>query len=410
MLAILIGISPEAERDRAATNLLGSDFQTQSVPLHTVPATVRAVAIGNGRLDALVLPIDHFTAGEPPGIGIAREIRALEDGISFRGAVRARTTPIVFLAERSVRVLETAPGFPMALAAPPELADIPWSTYLDVLTTGSTELIEAVMHVVTSWREALVRELDYVGYVVTLDEAGLVKVGHALQRKRRESELLADEATPGALRAAQYLILTEDFLETFNTYDELKFLIEHYENIARAERIKPESVFQRFFEKNPHLILRDAFDRYWAKPTLRIPESGGRCYQPDFVLRPRAAANLGTKWEVLDLKLPDDPLLTAGSFHPAFSQKLTKAIQQLRDYRMYFNRPDAKDELFARFGYQPTHPRISVLIGRNDRTSGLEHAQGSAALDVNVITYDEILELEERRVVLQGHFAGIFSS
>lgn len=409
MLAILIGVNRDS-RDRATANLIGPEFQAQSVALEALVATVRAVALSNGRLDALVLPFDHFAEHESPGIAVARQVRNLEDAISFRGAVRAKTTPIVFLAERSIRVLERAPGFPVSMAAPLAIDDIPWTTYVDVLTTGSQELPEAVVAVVTAWRQALIRELDYVGYVVTLDEQGRVSVGHALQRKRRDSELLADEVTPGALRAAQYLILTEDFLQSFNAYDELKFLIEHYEKIASTERIKPESVFQRFFEKNPHLILRDAFDRYWAKPTLRLPDRPGRYLQPDFVLRPHAAANLGTKWEVLDLKLPNDPLLTSGKFHPAFSQKLTKAVQQLRNYRAYFSRPDARSELFDRFGYQPTHPKISVLIGRNERTRGLENAQGSAALDVNIITYDEIVELEERRLVLQGHFAGIFSS
>jgi hypothetical protein len=230
-----------------------------------------------------------------------------------------------------------------------------------------------------------------------------------LQRRRREGEILADEATPGALRQSQYLILSEDFLEGYGTYDELKFIIDNYEQIARSEGIKPETVFQRFFEKNPHLIQRDVFDKHWAKPTLRLPGETGRSYQPDFVLRPRVGANLGTKWEILDLKLPNDPLLTAGNFHPAFSQKLTKAVQQLRNYREYFSRVDTKDELLARFGYQPTHPRVAVLIGRRDRSEGLDHAQGSAALDVNIITYDEIVEFEESRLVLQAQFAGLFT-
>lgn len=84
-------------------------------------------------------------------------------------------------------------------------------------------------------------------------------------------------------------------------------------------------------------------------------------------------------------------------------------MQQLRDYREYFSRHDTKDELIARFGYQPLHPRVTVLIGRRDRAEGLERAQGSAALDVDVITYDDIVKFEESRLVLQAQLAGLFN-
>lgn len=170
------------------------------------------------------------------------------------------------------------------------------------------------------WRQDLLNELDYVGFTVALDGAGRLSVSHALRRKRRESELLADESTPGALRDAQFLILAEDFLDSFGRYDELKFLLEHYEQVAKSNGQKPETVFQRFFEAHPELIQRDAFSAVFAKPTLRLPEAPGRFYQPDFVMKPRTGASVGTNWEILDLKLPDDPLVTSGAFHPAFSR------------------------------------------------------------------------------------------
>ena len=142
---------------------------------------------------------------------------------------------------------------------------------------------------------------------------------------------------------------------------------------------------------------------------VALPEKPGNSFQPDFVMKPRIGANIGTNWEILDLKLPNDPLMTSGSFHPALSGKLTRAVQQLRNYRQYFSRHDTKEELIARFGYQPLHPRIAVLIGRRARSEGIEHAQGPAALDVDIITYDDIVEFEESRLILQAHLAGVFN-
>jgi hypothetical protein len=39
----------------------------------------------------------------------------------------------------------------------------------------------------------------------------------------------------------------------------------------------------------------------------------------------------------------------------------------------------------------------------------MEHAHGSAALDINIITYDEIVEFEESRLVLHAQVSGIFN-
>jgi hypothetical protein len=382
-------------------------FGVQVVPPAALLPALRATALAGGRLDAVVLGVDERDQdGQIVAAQAALDIRNLDQELSFRGGVRVRAVPIVFT-DIAVPVRELHSGvavrsFPGGIDAVVER--VRWSAYHDI-----DELPLAIVEVLKGWRQALLEELDYVGFTVSLEADGRPKVSHALQRKRRQSELLADEASPGALRHSQYLILAEDFIESLGTYDELRFLLEHYEAIAKAEGIKPETVFQRFFERNPHLIQRDLFDRHWAKPTLRLPENPTKFFQPDFVLRPRVAASIGTKWEVMDLKLPDDPLLASGTFHPAFSQKLTKAVQQLRNYRDYFSRVDTRDVLISQFGYQPLHPRLSVLIGRRDRTEMLDRAHGSAALDVNILTYDDIVEFEESRLILQGQFAGLFT-
>jgi hypothetical protein len=387
--------------DACVRELKQQGFQVSQISEASIVGALKAMALAGGRADAVIVRarLHHFAdTADPASVSISRDIRRIDERLAFRGGVRVCAVPIVFVDLLSPDETRTLVPVPLEVDA------IPWTTW----RTGFGQQ-HPVVEAIIKWRQALLNELEYVGYSVSLDAQGRPTVQHAMRRPGRESEILADEATPSGLRQSQYLILADDLINSFGVYDELRFLIDNYEHIARKEKIKPESVFQRFFERNPHLILREMFSQWWSKPTLRLPEKEGHFYQPDFVLRPHVAASLGTKWEVLDLKLPKDPLLTTGSFHPAFSQKLTKAIQQLRDYRDYFSRPDTREQLVERFGYAPSHPRLAVLIGRNERTEGLERAHGSAALDVEIITYDEVVEFEQNRLALQAQFTGLFT-
>lgn len=175
-------------------------------------------------------------------------------------------------------------------------------------------LVTEVIATINRWKQSLIEELDYVGYAVTISPSGELDVSHALNRRKREGEILTNEASPGSLRYGQYLILVQDLLQEFIPYHKFKYLLNNYRVIAHKEGIKPESVFQRFFEEHPHLVLRDLFDKHWAQPSLKNHNSD-ELLRPDFVLRPRVAAEFGTKWQILDLKLPDDQLLVSPKFH-----------------------------------------------------------------------------------------------
>jgi hypothetical protein len=257
----MIGVEGGARAHAASEILAARGFQTTRVPLMAVPQAIEVTARGTGRIDAVVLPSPLRLGLRPEeSLKAASAIRSLDDRLTFRGGVRARTVPIVMHTEVLVDSELRAFGSP----PPPHIPDMRWYTWAE------DDLAEAIVEVIGEWRQSLLSELDYIGYTVSVDSAGNVSVSHALRRKQRESELLADETTPGALREAQYLILAEDFIDSFGRYDEVKFLIQNYEQIASQERIKPESVFQRFFEKHPELIQRDVFSHVWSKSTLRL--------------------------------------------------------------------------------------------------------------------------------------------
>ena len=111
------------------------------------------------------------------------------------------------------------------------------------------------------------------------------------------------------------------------------------------------------------------------------------------------------RWEVLDLKLPDAKLTLNTKFHPGFSATVFKAVQQLYNYREYFNRPDVSIELKKKFGFAPRNPRLSILIGRNKQHDPdvFIAAQGKfKMLDIEFITYDELLESHANQIIIQS--------
>ena len=418
MFILIVYYDQGAFAQKLAPDLQDRGFSTTAVSADQLIGLLTTVAATGGRIDAILIlgMLDE-------GIRVANAVRNIDDTLTFRDVVRVRTTPIM---------IQEMVGFPpvwnyrwnhaqseeadsqltMFGEDPPSSSDVTLPAWTTILRSrAASDMASEILAGILAWRQSLLAELDYVGFAVSESPSGPLEISHALRRKRRESEILAPEGTPGGLRRNQYLILAQDYLEGCDVFNELRWLLENYESLAAAEGIKPETVFQRFFEQHPHLVQRNMFDRVWAKPQLQRFEHPGTSYQPDFVLRPTVSAHMGTNWEILDLKLPAVPLHT-GKFHPSYSSKLVSAMQQLRNYRNYFSRQDleTRRELLAKFGFQPVHPRIAVLIGRRDREVGLDQIQGDAGdLDIDVITYDDIVELEEKRLVLQSHVASIFA-
>ncbi len=390
---------------RAIRELREKGFSVQQCPLPALVSQIELISLAGGRVDVVAL------VGVPSSLEpIATCLRSLPEHLLFKGGTRARTTPIVVL---NATILS---NLPLALMSPSQfvveelvgkaLYEMRWTT---VIEDADAPIAETVVSAIQTWREALLEELDFAGFAVSMDATGRISLSTALQRKRRQTEILADEGSPASLRRGQYLLIGDDVLQEIGVLDEFKFLLQNYTAIATKERIKPETVFQRFFEKHPHLVKRGLFDRAFPKPKLRIAERQGEYYTPDFVLKPTIGCQIGGRWEIMDLKLPSDPLVTSRRFHPKLAAKLTHAMRQLRDYRDYFNRPDkeTREELIRRFGGQPLHPRLAVLIGRAENADDIERIQG-ADNDVQIITYDDVIEFEQNRIVLESRLSGLF--
>jgi antiviral defense system Shedu protein SduA len=114
---------------------------------------------------------------------------------------------------------------------------------------------------------------------------------------------------------------------------------------------------------------------------------------------------IGSRWKVLDIKLPDVKLTKNRTFHPSFSTKLSDALDQVCDYRRYFNRKDAARFLRKKFGYHPRNPQLAVLIGRGPTSNETrilgERFESRGMFPVEIITYDELLDAQSLRIETQ---------
>ena len=366
-----------------------------------VEAVCRFALLGTERPDALLLAPEHGTrdfASQTEGAySLAERIRGLNDNLVFPGRVRAKTLPIV-LAAYGTDVLFYHSD-----------RDTPPSLHWFRVCRSNRSLLEEVKTAIREWRRSLLDQLDLVGYAITRDDAGFFQVGQAFIRRFRETDFLAVGASPKTLRDADYYIVPNDILEDAQAFIDLEELLNNYRVVAKARRVKPETVFQEFFEAYPHMMLRGDFGSLHPKPRLPRPEAPGRFFAPDFLQGPRLLS-AQRRWGVAELKLPDVPLLEhQRAFHRGFSQKVHKAINQLVDYREVIDRRDSAvmEALRRQVGGVPDNPRLAVIIGRRPKAKedlrDLHHRMRTMLepLDVDVITYDDVLETEQRRLILQ---------
>jgi hypothetical protein len=77
-----------------------------------------------------------------------------------------------------------------------------------------------------------------------------------------------------------------------------------------------------------------------------------------------------------------------------------KAINQVKDYRDYFENPAHADAVASSLDHPLKHPKLGVLIGRSPAAAEVEALETAQAREpgVRVVTYDEILETQKQLI------------
>ena len=196
------------------------------------------------------------------------------------------------------------------------------------------------------------------------------------------------------------------FLDEVNTYGglyivtsetrALKGAVDELEALMNDENTKEEEL-QDFFERNPEFILNDEYKKAHPKIVLEKKKRGSLV--PDFILEPY---NMECLCDILDLKLPSTKVWILKKNRPRFSQSVSEAIAQLREYSQFFEEEENRMRILNKYGLSSYRPKLFVIIGRKGKVDPLVRRQIEVGIhDVAVLTYDDILERIRQKIILK---------
>lgn len=156
-----------------------------------------------------------------------------------------------------------------------------------------------------------------------------------------------------------------------------------------------EEDIHRFLSKHPSLILGDRYTTLRSKLVLEQGDRGDLI--PDFFAE---LASSGYA-DIVELKLPSEPLIVGTTNRRRLSSAVHSAAAQLRTYSNYFDNRANRNHFYTRFGLRAFRPNLAVIIGRAPQPDLHEDflEAKSALPSIDLLTYDEIIARARRRVL-----------
>ncbi len=167
------------------------------------------------------------------------------------------------------------------------------------------------------------------------------------------------------------------------------------EDLINHPKVK-ESELQSFLERHPKIFRMWDYRDVYAQVYLTHEDDGDLI--PDFVL----VDPLLQRSMILDLKLPTKQVVVGRKNRRRFSAPLEEAKSQLLRYKDWFEDRHNRIKIKEQFGMEIFRPSIGVVIGRrSDFDNEFERQQiASDNPQIEVVTYDDILEFAKRRILL----------
>jgi CspA family cold shock protein len=191
------------------------------------------------------------------------------------------------------------------------------------------------------------------------------------------------------------LVLTDSSLPGLRGKGRLWKVCGEFERLIN-EPNAPESVYQEFFEEHPEFLLSDEFEAMY--PQIVLPaESSGTTLRPDFVLRP--FAGMTHEPEIVELKLPQQPIVKLNRSHVGLYAPVHEAVDQLHSYARVFEDERKREEIAEKLGFTAHRPTLALIVGRADALPA-NRVTALAKERINPVqlrTYDDLLLQFRRR-------------
>jgi hypothetical protein len=169
---------------------------------------------------------------------------------------------------------------------------------------------------------------------------------------------------------------------------ELGMNIQELEHLINSRDAR-ESDFQTFFEQHAEFLT--AYQYADAHPHLVLARENEGPLIPDFLLEPFDQNGLA---DLLELKLPNVPIVVGTKDRRRLSAKVAEAVAQLHTYGDYFDDPRNIASFRERYGLTVYRPRMFVLIGRRPALDPIVMRRLEG--DVTLWTYDDIIDRARR--------------
>jgi len=168
-------------------------------------------------------------------------------------------------------------------------------------------------------------------------------------------------------------------------------VLERLEYLVGREDVK-ETELQMFFEMYPEFILNDL--QVTAIPQVVLLSETHPTLRPDFVIQ-RSDSKL---IDIVELKRPIRRLITGTDTRPSITRSFARAVAQLKEYKRWFQSERNQAWFRATYGLEGYEPTLTMIIGRsfafrNEKVRRL----AVEGLGVNVLTYDDLIEMKRRR-------------
>jgi anti-sigma B factor antagonist len=226
--------------------------------------------------------------------------------------------------------------------------------------------------------------LDTLQYLLTLGD-GKIQILPS-QREGIFRLSLADNPSAELIIAAPYVIanVTRSYIR-----DE----IEEFEALINSP-LSSEYDIQKFIETHPKFLLGQDYQR--PRPQVVLEREGQGSLIPDFLLQP---FNQGF-CDIVELKLPNAPLIVGKKDRQRFSSAIAEASAQLRTYRDYFDDTNKRKAIRERYGITAFRPKLAVIVGKAAEVDDVTYKQIQTSQDIQVITYDDLVQRAKNFLLL----------
>lgn len=169
--------------------------------------------------------------------------------------------------------------------------------------------------------------------------------------------------------------------------------IKEAENSAKKEEKKFHQVINAYDE----LLLRGSYSHYFYEP--HFPKTLNHDIAiPDYILRHYYSDR---EIEVMEFKTPNEKFYRKTDFHPTVRNKIFTHVGQVKDYKDYLEDPKNEEHLQTQLGLNPIKVHYNLVIGRRDdfmlnHTLYERRARHFNLNDVNIVTFDDLVEFGER--------------